>query len=302
MNHRYMPFGYYVKEGAVTVKTEEADVIKLIFTQYVSGMSLKKIAEMLTFEKVEFLPQQYLWNKNRVARIIEDSRYTGTDVYEAIIDTETFETAQEMKLSRNTQADHDRSRVISSSVVPIICGRCGCITHRTLDKRRREPQRFICRNPDCRAEYIITDEQMLNMLRKVLENRSPVSKRETLSDTLSEINRLEREIDAGIEYLDTDAEIIRAKIFECANAKYQAISQDRANADKLEQDLSKTDFRLDRRTVMELVRQIKLLTDEQIEVTLISGEIMRKEPYNGTDSTGRENRQGDCSDNHNHNG
>ena len=26
MNHRYMPFGYYVKEGAVTVKTEEADV------------------------------------------------------------------------------------------------------------------------------------------------------------------------------------------------------------------------------------------------------------------------------------
>ena len=290
MNHRYMPFGYYVKEGAVTVKTEEADVIKLIFTQYVSGMSLKKIAEMLTLEKVEFLPQQYLWNKNRVARIIEDSRYTGTDVYEAII------------LSRNTQADHDRSRVISSSVVPIICGRCGCITHRTLDKRRREPQRYICRNPDCRAEYIITDEQMLNMLRKVLENRSPVSKRETLSDTLSEINRLEREIDAGIEYLDTDAEIIRAKIFECANAKYQAISQDRANADKLEQDLSKTDFRLDRRTVMELVRQIKLITDEQIEVTLISGEIMRKEPYNGTDSTGRENRQGDCSDNHNHNG
>ena len=190
MNHRYMPFGYYVKEGAVTVKTEEADVIKLIFTQYVSGMSLKKIAEMLTLEKVEFLPQQYLWNKNRVARIIEDSRYTGTDVYEAIIDTETFETAQEMKLSRNTQADHDRSRVISSSVVPIICGRCGCITHRTLDKRRREPQRYICRNPDCRAEYIITDEQMLNMLRKVLENRSPVSKRETLSDTLSEINRL----------------------------------------------------------------------------------------------------------------
>ena len=207
-----------------------------------------------------------------------------------------------MKLSRNTQADHDRSRVISSSVVPIICGRCGCITHRTLDKRRREPQRYICRNPDCRAEYIITDEQMLNMLRKVLENRSPVSKREPLSDTLPEINRLEREIDAGIEYLDTDAEIIRAKIFECANAKYQAISQDRANADKLEQDLSKTDFRLDRRTVMELVRQIKLITDEQIEVTLISGEIMRKEPYNGTDSTGRENRQGDCSDNHNHNG
>lgn len=301
MNHRYMPFGYQVKEGVVTVKTEEAVVIKLIFTQYLSGMSLKKIAEMLTFEKVEFLPQQYLWNKNRVARIIEDSRYTGTDVYQAIIDAETFETAQDMKLSRNTQADHDRSRVISSSVVPIICGRCGCITHRTLDKRRKEPQRYICRNPDCRAEYIITDEQMLNMLSEVLENRSPVSNKETLSDTLSEINRLEREIAEGIEYLDTDAEIIQAKIFECANAKYRAISQNRANADKLEQDLSKTDFRFDRRTVMELVRQIKLITDEQIEVTLISGEIMRKEPYNGTDSTGKENRQGDCSDNHNDN-
>ena len=58
MNHRYMPFGYQVKEGVVTVKTEEAVVIKLIFTQYLSGMSLKKIAEMLTMEKVEFLPQQ----------------------------------------------------------------------------------------------------------------------------------------------------------------------------------------------------------------------------------------------------
>ena len=98
------------------------------------------------------------------------------------------------------------------------------------------------------------------MLSEVLENRSPVSIKETLSDTLSEINRLEREIAEGIEYLDTDAEIIQAKIFECANAKYRAISQDRANADKLEQDLSKDDFRLDRRTVMELVSQIKNLS------------------------------------------
>ena len=48
MKNRYMPFGYHVVNGIITIDDDESETVKLIFTQYVSGMSLKKIAEMLT--------------------------------------------------------------------------------------------------------------------------------------------------------------------------------------------------------------------------------------------------------------
>ena len=47
--------------------------------------------------------------------------------------------------------------------------------------------------------------------------------------------------------------------------------------DKLMQELSADDFTINRKTVTKLIKQIKLLSDDEIELTLINGQTIRKE-------------------------
>ncbi len=112
MNNRYTPFGYCIRDGKTMVVSSEAEVITKIYSLYLSGESLKTIAALLTYEKVEFLPDRWNWNKNRIVRILDDTRYMGTERYASIISADVFQQAQEMKLSRNTQTGHDRTKVI----------------------------------------------------------------------------------------------------------------------------------------------------------------------------------------------
>ena len=110
-----------------------------------------------------------------------------------------------------------------------------------------------------------------------------------LSDTpddneMLEIRRMEKEIRRAIDSPDTDHEKTRAMILECANQKYQAASKGRANFDKLEQNLGNADLQINRQTVTALVSQIRLVSDEEIEITLINGQVIGKEQENGADT------------------
>ena len=45
MRNRYTPFGYCVRNGVITIQTEESEIVQRIFSEYIGGQSLKKIAE-----------------------------------------------------------------------------------------------------------------------------------------------------------------------------------------------------------------------------------------------------------------
>lgn len=286
MKNRYTPFGYCVRNGKIVVVPNEAEVVQRIFSEYISGESLKNIAASLTAGKIEYLPEKWQWNKNRIVRIINDERYLGNEIYDSIIDEIIFKQAQNIKLLRNTQTEYVRDKVISSSVTPIICGKCGYPTHRIHDKRSKFKQKHVCTYPKCHAEYLISDDEMVQMISRLLEEANLTLERTAASSDLLEIHRLEQELARTIEYHDIDVEKIRAMIFECANKKYQAISQGRENYDKLKHDLNNPQFKINRQTVMELVSQIKLVSDEEIQITLISGQVLGKESHDGGNSEG----------------
>ena len=73
MDNRYTPFGYHVEDGAISIAETEAAIIRQIFSDYIGGKSLKEIAAELTVRKVEYLPQKWQWNKNRVVRACLES-------------------------------------------------------------------------------------------------------------------------------------------------------------------------------------------------------------------------------------
>ena len=100
--NRFIPYGYTVRDGRTVIEHTEADIIKEIFEEYIKGASLKDIAENLTARKVPYTEKTNVWDKARIARIIDNAKYIGSDEYDAIIDEDTFETAVSTKISRQT--------------------------------------------------------------------------------------------------------------------------------------------------------------------------------------------------------
>ena len=77
MKMRNIPFGYRMENGKIIFHPTESQAVKDIFSDYLGGQSLLKIAQSLNERQVEYLPGTTGWNKARLKRIIEDKRYIG---------------------------------------------------------------------------------------------------------------------------------------------------------------------------------------------------------------------------------
>ena len=71
--YRKLPFGYEMKLGIVTTRPDEKPWVEYIFRQYITGVSLKEIAEMLSEDGTPYDADK-AWNKNMVSRILADER------------------------------------------------------------------------------------------------------------------------------------------------------------------------------------------------------------------------------------
>ena len=74
MANRKLPFGYCLRNGQVREETTEAEVVRLIFRRYGEGASYGALADELSALGCPYAPGRP-WNKNMVARILQDRRY-----------------------------------------------------------------------------------------------------------------------------------------------------------------------------------------------------------------------------------
>ena len=96
MGKRKQPFGYKVKLGEIVPQPQEAETVRSIYLQYLAGASFKQLTEQLQAEDVPY-DEDKSWNKNMVARILEDDRYIGEKEFPALIPTKQFHAAQERR-------------------------------------------------------------------------------------------------------------------------------------------------------------------------------------------------------------
>ena len=99
--NRKLPFGYRMELGKIVVHPKEAEMVTYIFQQYILGASYTKLVEHLREQDVPY-DQGRLWNKNMVARILENGKYTGQPGWPSIIGMEMFEHASEKRSSKAT--------------------------------------------------------------------------------------------------------------------------------------------------------------------------------------------------------
>ncbi len=86
----YVPYGYTITDGIVTVDERAADQVRVFFEKYISGLSLAVAGEQAGIEKTH----------SSMGLILKNINYLGNDVYPAIIDKETFDKAEEVRSKR----------------------------------------------------------------------------------------------------------------------------------------------------------------------------------------------------------
>jgi len=86
----YVPYGYTITDGVVTVDEKAAGQVKEFFEKYISGLSLTVAGEQAGIEKTHSV----------MGRILKNVLYLGNDVYPAIIDKEIFDKAEEVRNKR----------------------------------------------------------------------------------------------------------------------------------------------------------------------------------------------------------
>lgn len=143
MKNRKQPFGYKMEQGEIVPQPREAEAVQSIYLQYLAGASFKQLAEQLQTEDVPY-DEDRPWNKNMVARILEDDRYTGGKQFPELVAAERFYAAQERRKAmrpeyRQTSAQKEL-RKLCGEVPPCSVER---MILNLLNRLIREPQ-LLC--------------------------------------------------------------------------------------------------------------------------------------------------------------
>ena len=260
MRNRSIPFGYHYQNGIMAVHPQESQTVRAVFTAYLSGEPLSRIAAHLTAKLVEYLPGCWQWDKARVKRILDDRRYMGEGDFPKIITNKEFQMTHQKKESANT------NRQLADEDIKLFkglthCHHCGCPMVRRMDSRMGHPVTWKC--PQCDYFLPLPDEdfkQRVFLLQQRLVDKPLLAEKEedeipvTSMETRRLTNEIFRKLDSGNFSED---ELVNLAL-QCAAKNYEAISSARHITDRLTATLlhagplSAFDRELFQRTVLEI--------------------------------------------------
>lgn len=87
---KHIPYGYRIENGAAVVDEVEAAVMREFFNCYISGLALMAAAEKVGLKLYH----------GSAGRMLRNKKYLGDEYYPAIIDRETFDKAEEVRMGR----------------------------------------------------------------------------------------------------------------------------------------------------------------------------------------------------------
>jgi len=103
----HIPFGYRIENGKAVSDKEAAEQIKILFQSYLSGDSLATAAKKAGIEGFH----------SGIGRMLRNTRYLGDEFYPAIIDKDTFNTAEAERIIRLERLGRNRKPKQEKEVV-----------------------------------------------------------------------------------------------------------------------------------------------------------------------------------------
>ena len=289
MKIRNIPFGYTMENGKIICHPTESQVVQDIFSDYLDGQSLLKIAESLNERQVEYLPEVAGWNKARLKRIIEDKCYIGSDSYPPIIERSIYEKTQAVRVSRNTQKNLDRTADIFKMQLPVLCEKCGEPMQRKHDGRTTYQEKWVCKT--CGEVIKISDDAFLSAITEcinfLIAKPSILHSEPTPHKPPMEVIRLKKEIGRMLDSPAIEKEPLKNRIFEYASLLYEQLDTTERITERIRATLQRTRplSCYNEELTAEIAAAITLHADKTVSLTLKNGQQIRKEKSDGSSIT-----------------
>ena len=245
MGKRKQPFGYKMELGEIVPQPQEAETVRSIYLQYLAGASFKQLAEQLQTEDVPYDVDKP-WNKNMVARVLEDERYIGERNFPALIPTEQFHAAQERRKEmrpayKQTPAQKELRKL------------CGGIV------------------PDSVARKV------LKILNQVVDDPQLIKIESSSVPTAEDIRQRRLELDKLLQTPPVDEEIARQKAMELAVLTLVSVEMEEYEAHRLRSIFGKQTKmqELDADLLKQGVRKIECRSDD-VRIILKNNQVLEE--------------------------
>ncbi len=282
-----IPYGYRMVNGNIVIEQDEAEIVKMIFKEYIGGLSYRKLAEKLMAEGYIYCDESGKWSLGAVKKLVFRDCYIGKNGFPRIISDEDYMTAQAISESRrkNKINSTDDNRLLRKITM---CGECGRKLERFGAISKGESIAYWrCMNPDCtRLGFSIVDKMMIDTLDRAIMAAEPHSTEcsstyEPNSKVIYQQNQINQMLDSD----KADYERIKEEIVKLASLKYECISYNcsEKQASRIAELLAGYTPDSDKRAefIRECISRIAInnegiLTAELIDGTNISSQIERK--------------------------
>ena len=244
MGKRKQPFGYRMKMGEIVLHPQEANLVAYIFQQYIAGATFNTLVQELKDQPIPYYEGK-AWNKNMVARILEDRRYTGESNYPAIIQMETLERA--------------------------LVKRCAKQAH----NQKTDAQKLLCRLSGHTATER-TEQQVLNLLNSLIRNPDLIKLPYAVSPIVSDESQLQDELNTAMGYQPIDEDAAQRLILSIAAAQYSAIGSGEYETARLQRVFSQCQpvTELDAEMLRSTVSAIQIYSDGSLDIRLKNNQII----------------------------
>ena len=302
------PYGFRLYEKKLAAYDQEADIVRYIFHQYLSGWSTSEIARDLTEKGIQTKLGKEQWRSTKISYILSNERYAGdcryqktyrdttvpfkqsknrgqedmfyaSDTHEPIIDRETFDTVQALLRERKERFSKTEQLNIYPLTSRIRCSECGSFYRR---KVRNGAIKWVCAKHStdthaCHAGYYSEERiydgiiTMINKLRLGEERilDQVITKLETAAALYKRNNSSAGKLSQSIAELNAKLVMLE----QLRSKGYLAVEVYQSQARDIQKQISV--LKADRKNAFESV--IKSMLDDVLKLRTLLTEI--EEPF-----------------------
>lgn len=298
MGLRTILYGYKIENLLFVSISEEAEIVQKIFSEYISGKTMKQIADELTAKSVIYYKDKSTWTKNAVCRILENEHYAGDYDYPQIISREIYMKANSLKSKKGCKKTADSPEIVFLKK-NTVCSQCG----KRLTRRRNysgSRERWECLGR-CKINCFLDDKVYYEKLKGILN--SVIVQPQSLSYSCEaaeqyepnlDIIRQEREIDRMLEQKEPKFLPIKGAVFSASSARFECCSIDysRAITQKLANFVSEQSVmeELDFAVLKKTAKRITVHRDGTIGITFLNNKTIEEKEivFNGNNTSNGE--------------
>ena len=247
--NRTQPFGYRMEFGKVVIDPDEARWVVYIYEQYILGESFMRLSDTLCGTGIRYDADKP-WNKNMVARILQDRRYTGDNKYPPIIDICIFQ-----------QVDQKRNKKVAGSKVT-------------------KAQKILKKKSGGRITPHL-EHEVLYLLNGLAGKPEQIEISDVPTRDNRKVNAMQEELEELLGMLPVDETQARQKLMETTVAMYEAIDPREYETHRLKRIFESEQVRteLDSNLLEQSVAAVTMNSMGKVRIRLKNNQILERREY-----------------------